>query len=187
MDIDWNHQLAEQLDHHWRSQLRPRLDGLTDEEYLWEPVADCWSIRPSGQSPTAQPVGSGDFALDLTYLDPEPPAVATIAWLLGHIIAAVLGERTAWHFAGPPTDYRTFPYAGTAKEALAQLDTAYANWLTGLKSLGPEGLSRPCGPTEGPYADRPLAELVLHTNREVIHHGAAISQLRDLYLRQVTA
>ncbi len=37
--------LAEQLDRHWRTQLRPRLDGLTDDEYLWEPVSDCWSVR----------------------------------------------------------------------------------------------------------------------------------------------
>lgn len=42
--------LAEQLDWHWRENLRPRLDGLTDEEYFWEPVRDCWSIRPRGRS-----------------------------------------------------------------------------------------------------------------------------------------
>jgi hypothetical protein len=28
-----------------------------------------------------------------------------------------------------------------------------------------------------------MATLVLHINREVIHHGAEISLLRDLYLR----
>jgi hypothetical protein len=28
-DVDWNFQLAEQLDWHWRGQLRPRLNGLT--------------------------------------------------------------------------------------------------------------------------------------------------------------
>src|SRR2546429_9810396 len=26
-------------------RLRGRIEGLTDEEYLWEPVAGCWSIR----------------------------------------------------------------------------------------------------------------------------------------------
>ena len=26
-DVDWTSQLAEQLDWHWRSQCRPRLDG----------------------------------------------------------------------------------------------------------------------------------------------------------------
>ncbi|PRC44551.1 serine/arginine repetitive matrix protein 1, partial [Mycobacterium sp. ITM-2017-0098] len=30
-------QLAEQLDWHWTGQLRPRLDGLTDDEYFFEP------------------------------------------------------------------------------------------------------------------------------------------------------
>jgi hypothetical protein len=34
-DVNWTFQLAEQLDWHWREQLRPRLDGMTDEEYRW--------------------------------------------------------------------------------------------------------------------------------------------------------
>jgi len=46
MDIDWNAELISQLDWHWQHQLRPRVDGLTDEEYFWEPVPGCWSIRP---------------------------------------------------------------------------------------------------------------------------------------------
>ncbi|MDV7268912.1 DinB family protein, partial [Rhodococcus oxybenzonivorans] len=39
-------------------------------------------------------------------------------------------------------------------------------------------------PSEGPFADRSMAALVLHVNREVIHHGAEIALLRDLYLRK---
>jgi hypothetical protein len=68
MGIDWNGQLVDQLDWHWRPHLRPRLDGLTDD-----------------------------------------------------------------------------------------------------------------GPTEGPYADHPLGSLILHINREAIHHGAEVCLLRDLY------
>jgi hypothetical protein len=45
-NLDWNFQLAEQLDFYWREQLRPRLNGLTDEEYRWEPVPGMWSVRP---------------------------------------------------------------------------------------------------------------------------------------------
>ena len=41
--VDWPHELIEQLGWHWREQFRPRLDGLTDDEYAWEPVPDCWS------------------------------------------------------------------------------------------------------------------------------------------------
>lgn len=34
MTIDWTTELLLQLTWHWENQLRPRLAGLTDEEYL---------------------------------------------------------------------------------------------------------------------------------------------------------
>ncbi len=46
---------------------------------------------------------------------------------------------------------------------------------------GDEGIARPCGPAEGPFAEYPMAILVLHINRETLHHGAEIALLRDLY------
>ena len=74
-----------------------------------------------------------------------------------------------------------FGYAGTAGEALRQLDEAYAVWIKGVRGLGEDGLGRLCGPAEGPHAQAPMAALVLHINRETIHHGAEICLLRDLY------
>ena len=56
-----------------------------------------------------------------------------------------------------------------------------ALWLDGVRALGEDGLEQPCGPTEGPFAEAPLAALVLHINRELIHHLAEVSLLRDLY------
>jgi hypothetical protein len=53
-----------------------------------------------------------------------------------------------------------------------------------VRGLDADGLARPCGPAEGPFAEYPMASLVLHINREVIHHGAEISLLRDLYLNR---
>ena len=47
---DLTTQLADQLDYHWTQPLRPRLDGLTDEEYFWQPVPDCWTVHPDGAS-----------------------------------------------------------------------------------------------------------------------------------------
>jgi DinB superfamily len=107
--------------------------------------------------------------------------VTTIAWRLAHIITGCLGERSAWHFGGPAADFGTFEYAGTAAGALGQLDAAYATWIAGVRGLHAGGLARPCGQAEGPYAEYPLAALVLHIHREVIHHGAEIALLRDLY------
>lgn len=180
MAIDWNHELFDQLDWHWQHQLRPRLDGLTDDEYFWEPVPG-WSIRRRGDGEPATLVGSGEYAIDYVYPEPVPAPITTIAWRLGHIIRGVLSERTENHFGGPPADFETFSYAGTAAEALVQLDGAYARWSEGVRGLGAEGLLRPCGPAEGPFAKYPMASLVLHINRETIHHGAEIALLRDLY------
>jgi hypothetical protein len=180
MSVDWNSELAEQLDWHWREQLRPRFDGLTDEEYFWEPVPAMWSIRPRGTSTTAMPVGGGALMQDY---DPkaDPAPVTTIAWRLGHLLTGVFGMRVASHFGGPPVAYGSYDFPGTAADALARLDEVYAAWQAGVRRLGDDGLARPCGPAEGPFAQYPMASLVLHINREALHHGAEIALLRDLY------
>jgi hypothetical protein len=183
MGRDWDGELAAQLEQHWETQLRPRLDGLTDEEYLWEPVPGCWSVRPRGQGTAPMALGSGEFTADFAWL-PDPAPVTTIAWRIAHIAVGCFAMRNAAHFGGPPADFETFEYAGTAEHGLRQLDDGYAAWIAGVRGLGADGLARPCGPAEGPYADYPMASLVLHVNREVIHHGAEISLLRDLYLHR---
>lgn len=179
--MDWTALLVDQLEWHWAGQLRPRLDGLTDDEYFWEPVSGGWSVRPRGTSTAPMQVGAGTFTIDYAFPEPDPPPVTTIAWRIAHVVAGVFAARVASHFDGPPADYSTWEYAGTAAEALRQLDDAHAAWVAGVRGLDDAGLARPCGPAEGPYADRSMAELVLHVHREVIHHGAEIALLRDLY------
>src|SRR5215471_8641916 len=98
MDMDWNKELSDQLDWHWHNQLRPRLDGLTDQEYFWEPAAGCWNIRKRGTSAAPIAAGSGEFVIDFAYPEPEVPPVTTIAWRLGHLIVGVFGARNASHF-----------------------------------------------------------------------------------------
>jgi hypothetical protein len=180
-EIDWNAQLVDQLDEHWQHQLRPRLDGLTDEEYFWQPVPDCWTLSRRGDSTAPISVGAGEFTMDYGMPPNDPAPVTTIAWRLAHIVVGLFALRTATHFAGRPADYRTWEYAGTAAEALRQLDEQHAAWIKGVRSLGASGLAHPVGPAEGSFAKSSMAELVLHINREVIHHGAEIALLRDLY------
>jgi hypothetical protein len=168
--MNTNELLAEQLSWHWETHVRPRLDGLTDDEYFWEPVPGCWSIR------VGPPV-----TIDWAYPEPKPPPVTTIAWRLGHVIVGVFGQRNANYFGGPPMDYATFGWATTAADALRQLDDGYATWIAGVRGLSAERMEAPLGPTEGAYAEHPYKALVLHINREAIHHGAEILLLRDLY------
>jgi hypothetical protein len=53
--------------------------------------------------------------------------------------------------------------------------------MSGVRGLRDAGLAEPLGPAEGPYAEHPMAALVLHISRELIHHGAEVLCLRDLY------
>lgn len=185
--MDWTTQLVDQLDWHWTGQLRPRLAGLTDDEYFWEPAALAWNVRRRGTSSAPVQAGSGAFTIDFAFPEPQPPPVTTIAWRLAHVIVGVFGARAASHFGGPPMDYQGFAYAGTADEALRQLDDTYAAWIAGVRGLDAAGLEAPVGPAEGQWADYSMAVLVLHINREAIHHGAEIALLRDLYRARESA
>ncbi|NHC15078.1 DinB family protein [Motilibacter deserti] len=179
-DLAWNPLLREQITWHWDNQLRARLDGLRDEEYFWEP-APGWNVRPRGTGTAPVQGGSGTMTIDFAFPEPDPPPFTTIAWRLGHVIVGVLAVRNATHFGGPPASYQSFDYAATADDALAQLDAAYSAWIAGVESLGESGLRRPSGPEEGEYAELPLATLVLHISRELIHHLSEVCLLRDLY------
>jgi hypothetical protein len=72
MGFDWNAEIRRQVEGHWESQLRPRLVGLTDAEYFWEPVPGTWSVRAAGDR----------FVADFAVPPPEPAPVTTIAWRL---------------------------------------------------------------------------------------------------------
>ncbi|MEE1671219.1 DinB family protein [Streptomyces sp. WAC07094] len=47
-----------------REKAQVRLTGLSDEEYRWEPVPGCWSIRRRGEATTPRAFGPGDWLLD---------------------------------------------------------------------------------------------------------------------------
>jgi DinB family protein len=146
VDVDWNAELVDQLEWHWQHQLRPRLDGLTDDEYFWQPVPGCRTLSRHGQSSAPMLVGVGEFTLDYARPPHDREPVTTIAWRLAHLID-VFGPATAPHFDGPVASCPALAYPGTAEAALRQLDDGHDAWI-----------------------------------RDVRHHGAEISLLRDLYL-----
>lgn len=183
MDIDWNTQLLDQLGFHWDGILRPRLDGLSDAQMLWEPLPGMWSVRRRVDATTSMAAGAGDTVIDFELPEPSPPPLPTIGWRLGHLVD-VFGERAANHFGADAVTYHSVDWPLTAARMLALLDRSHDAWVDGVRALGAEGLARPCGPAEGPYADEPFAALVLHINREALHHGAEIALLLDLYANQ---
>ena len=179
--IDWTAVLVDQAARHWTNQLRPRFEGLSDEEYLWEPTPGAWNVHPRGQGATETQGGSGELTIDWAYPEPVPAPMTTIAWRLAHLIQ-VLGSPAAAHFQHGVSDSPGIEFVGTAEAALRQLDDGYEAWMADVRDLGVAGLSRPQGALSPPqFADAPIARLVMYSHVELIHHGAEICLLRDLY------
>ena len=168
----WRDELLDQLDFYWEHSLLPRLEGLTDDEYLWEPVPGCWTIRTTPDGPAM---------IDWQWPVPEPPPVTTIAWRLAHIAVQVFGIRASAHFGDGSLTVATASWPATAHQGLAVLREHHHAWREGVRTLDDTALQRPVGAAEGIWAAHPMATLILHLNREVIHHGAEIGLLRDLY------
>jgi len=185
MDIDWTTQLLDQLAFQWDTALRPRLDTITDEAFLWEPVAGMWSVRWRDDARSSHPQGAGDVVLDYALPPPEPAPMTTIGWRLGHL-AMVFGERAANHFGDGGVTYATTDWPPTATGMIELVDRYHDQWVAGVRTLDDVALAAPCGPTEGPYAEHPMSALVLHINREVLHHGAEVALMLDLHANRDT-
>jgi uncharacterized damage-inducible protein DinB len=164
---------------------RARLTGLTDDEYLWEPVPDCWTIR-------LQPGGRyrADWAVPTTATGP----FTTISWRLWHLVNCYGAERNAtWlNVAGDKGDvpaaavtshagFARWEAPATATAAIEALDEAHDHWRRCLTAVTEEALSEKLGPIGGQYAESNRADFVLHMLDEFIHHGAELALLRDLY------
>ena len=169
---DWADLAVEQLHWHWEAQLRPRLDGLTDDEYFWEPVPGCANLRVDGERVVRDPIPPGA----------DPPPVTTIAVRLAHIAVDNFLLRTNHHVGDRSVRVDDVRWPATAGAALALLDEAYAGWHAAVSGLDEEALARQSvGPPDTLDAEFPFAAVILHVNREVIHHGAEVALLRDLY------
>jgi hypothetical protein len=153
---------------------RSRLAGLTDDEYFWEPVPGCCTIRRTE---------SGDYRADDAD-QPGIPPFTTIAWRLWHLIEVYGGKRNPkWlGVERPPGLFdRDDPAPATAAEAIAVLACAHDFWQDLLQELPAASWWEPLGPIAHEYAESSKAALVLHQLDEQIHHGAELGVMRDLY------
>jgi len=59
VDLNWRETVGDRLAWHWANQARPRLAGLTDDAYRWQPVPGCSSMRPRAEAATDLAAGAG--------------------------------------------------------------------------------------------------------------------------------
>jgi hypothetical protein len=106
--------------------------------------------------------------------------VTTIAWRLSHLAVGVFGLRASHHFGDGSLTHENAERPLTANEGVAYFKEQAVAWRAQIGRLDEEGLARPVGGPEA-YLDAPMASLILHVNREALHHLAEVSLLRDLY------
>ncbi|MDF1489696.1 ankyrin repeat domain-containing protein [Tessaracoccus caeni] len=181
MATTWRDLILDQLDFYWNAHLWPRLDGLHDHEYLWEPAAGAWSLREGD-----------DGVVRIESVSPEPPVapITTIAWRMAHVGRDVFGKRARALFLhwDAPDEATMFddvfwpePLPLTAEGGLELLQQGYSLWRGALAEMNDEMILEELGPRGGPYEKDSIAALAMHLNREMMAHGAEICLLRDLY------
>jgi hypothetical protein len=162
---------------------RARLEGLTDEEYLWEPAPNAWSIRRRGQAATAGAYGAAEWVLDSDRPEPIPAPVTTIAWRLGHLYAGFL-PRWEWTFGGRQKLWNAVEFTPSATQALDRFWVLLDRWRASVGAMTDEQLDQiGFGQFPGGLDPQvPFIGIVWWTNREFIHHMGEIGVLRDLWI-----
>ena len=150
--------------------IRERVDGLTDDEFFWEPAPGCWTIRRRDD---------GRWAVD--YPEPPHPVPApftTIGWRLVHVAEC----KVMYHEYAFGAATLTFPdidSAHTAVAAIAQLEAGQAMLLRDLAALDDAGLDREVLTNWG--EKWPARKIFWTMVNHDLHHGGEIGALRDLY------
>jgi len=111
----------------------------------------------------------------------DAPTPRTIAWLVAHLTEGFL-ERWDWTFGEHRLRRTDLDVAGEVGPAVAQLERWVDAWRAGVAGLAEDDVLTVGLSTATPVDARaPFGHLVLHMNRELVHHGAEIMALTDLY------
>lgn len=160
--------LREELEAAFR-MIRERVEGLTDDEFWWEPVSGCWTIRQGAD---------GRWAADYAEPDPVPAPFTTIGWRLVHVAECKImyheyafgPGRLVW----PDIDSRH-----DVSSAIAQLEEGQRLLVDDLAGLDDDDLERPRATNWG--EEWPTWRIFWTMIHHDIHHGAEIGALRDLH------
>lgn len=159
---------------HITAVLFERLEGLTDDELLWEPAADVWTVRLVDGRPTPDveswpPTGEA-----------APPR--TLAWSLGHLGAGSF-TRADWLVGSHSLQDGDLVWPMTAAESVAFARDGLQAWRDGLvqmTDLDLDTVGRSAYPG-GLDPELPLIEIVWWVSKELVFHAAEAWYVRDLY------
>lgn len=150
--------------------IRARVQGLGDDEFFWEPLPGCWSVRKGA---------GGRWAADYPEPPhPEPPPLTTIAWRLVHVAECKLMYHE-YAFGPARLTWPEIDSAHTAADAIAALDRGQTLLAADLTAMTDRDLTRLVMTNWGEEwpAWRIFDTMISHD----LLHGGEIGVLRDIY------
>lgn len=149
--------------------LRARVEGLTDEEFWWEPGLDAWTVRR---------LEDGRWAADYEEPDPIPAPITTIGWRLVHILECKL-MYDEYAFGDAKLTWNDLDSPHTATDAITALERYQARLVGHVAGLEDVDLDRPCRTNWGEMW--PAWRIVWTMIHHDLWHGGEIGALRDLH------
>jgi hypothetical protein len=147
-----------------------RLQGVTDEEYFWAPVPDCWTVFPLSN-------GRWTYHYELPVPDPHP--FTTVAWRVNHIaLCKIMYHEYA--FGPAALTWQTIETPSSVADALAVLERGQRLLVDDLSGLaGDDDLD---APRLTNWGERwPTWRIFWTMIHHDAHHGGEIGCIRDLY------
>ncbi|MDF5752830.1 DinB family protein [Spongiactinospora sp. TRM90649] len=165
-----------QLDVSW-TLLTMHLDKVTDEEALWEPAANCWSVRPRPD---------GTWAADFAIPEPEPIPVLSAGWVMWHIgFWWSNAHRQCFEPTTEPFDWSSAaaatPWPGDVSSAVKWLTACHDRWAAALKPLTDADLDSTTQSTWFADGTLTLGHVIAWTNVELMKNAAELGALRHLH------
>lgn len=161
--------LCWQFDLAW-SLTELHLAALGRDDFLWEPAARCWTVRP---------LPDGTWVPDWEVPEPDPVPVPTIGWISWHI--GWWWSVATDHAQGrPPRDRTAFTWPGDGDVAIRWLRDLRSDWIAVLDGLTDADLDAPAAFPWGAEAGLTVAHMIGWVNAELMKNVAEIGQLRLL-------
>ncbi|WP_326562776.1 DinB family protein [Micromonospora sp. NBC_01796] len=158
-----------QFDLTW-SLFEYHLERLEPADFLWEPAAHCWTVRPTID---------GGWVPDWADSVPDPIPVPTIGWLTWHI--GWWWTTAIGHARGDtPPDRAAIHWPGAGEPTVTWLRELRTEWLAVLDGLTEADLDHTAPFPWQHDPEHTLAHMLAWLNAELMKNAAEIGQLRLL-------
>ncbi|QEU95434.1 DinB family protein [Streptomyces kanamyceticus] len=144
------------------------LERLEPADFLWEPDAECWTLREDDD---------GGWVPDWQDTEPDPVPLPTIGWVSWHL-GWWLSVATDHVHGREPRARADIAWPGPGDATVAWLRGLRGDWLSGLAGLTDADLD---GAAVFPWENDPertVAHMVTWVNAELMKNVAEIGQLR---------